>query len=44
MGSHDALMRECQVYRRLWEAQRAAHPASTAHDLETVPDDFVLGH
>ena len=44
MGSHDALMEGCPLYRNLWEAQQAVYPSAAAPPLRTVAHDFVLGH
>jgi ABC-type multidrug transport system fused ATPase/permease subunit len=44
LGSHEALLRDCRLYRDLWQTQHLAHSAPSA--AEASPGDrhdLVLG-
>lgn len=44
LGSHETLLRDCQLYRQLWETQQFAHTAPSASEVSRgAHHDLVLG-
>ena len=42
-GSHETLLRDCELYRQLWETQQVAHPSPSSSEVSWGdPYDLVL--